>query len=72
MLQRTHVKWFGGGWEVWEGAGGGGQSVMKCKCCAEAEGTLRASALHRLLEQANATFPEAEFQGAECLGDSRT
>lgn len=62
------------GWlRGWEGSGeGGGQSVIKCKCCAEAKGTLRGSVrVHsaaQVLEQANATFPETEFQGAGCLG----
>lgn len=63
------------GWlRGWEGLGrgGGAQSVIKCKCCAEAKGTLRGSVrVHsaaQVLEQANATFPETEFQGTECLG----
>lgn len=64
------MKWFGGGCGV--GRFGEGQSVIKCKCCAEAKRTLRGSVrLHsvaQVLEQANATFPETEFQGTECLG----
>lgn len=59
------MKWFGGGCGV--GRFGEGQSVIKCKCCAEAKRT-RLHRVAQVLEQANATFPETEFQGTECLG----